>query len=118
MKAWLVENTRDYDYFFWNEIIFAENYKEARKLAMRTDLYEGSEDFIYLRVRRYPDMDDTENLNHKDYTYKLWLSGWMWTEAKYPLDPYDNYSDKREARIDFLEWYSKYYRESENNEID
>lgn len=117
MKAWLVENTRDYDYFDWNEIVFAENYKEARKLAMRTDLYEGSEDFIYLRVRRYPDMDDTENLNHKEYTYKLWQNGWMW-EGAYPLDSYDNYSDKRVARQDFLEWYNEYYKGRKNNEID
>ncbi len=117
MKAWLVENTRDYDYFDWNEIIFADNYKQARKLALQTELYETSEDFVHMRVRRYPDMDDTENLNRKDYTYKLWLSGWMWTDGKYPLDPYDNYDDKRKARIDFLKWYSDYYG-SESNEND
>ena len=56
-------------------------------------------------------MDDTENLNHKYYTYKLWLSGWMW-EGAYQLDPYDNYDDKREARQDFLELYNEYYKES------
>lgn len=67
MKAWIVENTRDYDYFDWNEIIFAENYKKARKLALQTELYETSEDFVHMRVRRYPDMDDTENLNRKEF---------------------------------------------------
>ena len=118
MKAWLVVNTRDYDCFDWNKIVFADNYKQAKKLALQTELYETSEDFIYIRVKRYPDMDDTENLNHKDYTYKLWLSGLMWTEAKYPLAPYDNYSDKREAHIDFLKWYSEYYKGDESNEID
>lgn len=114
MKAWIVENTRDYDYFFWNEIIFAENYKEARKLAMRTDLYEGSEDFIFMSVRRYPDMDDTENLNHKEFEYKLWQSGWTWRDS---LVPYDEYDDEKKARADFLKWYSKNYG-SDSNEID
>lgn len=80
-------------------------------------MYETSEDFIYLRVRRYPDMDDTENLNHKDYTYKLWLSGWMWDSAV-PLVPYDEYADESKARKDFLKWYNEYYGRSENNEID
>lgn len=117
MKAWIVENTDcDWDKG-WNEIVFADNYREAKKKATHTSLCETRDDFLNLRVRRYPDMDDTENLNHKDYTYKLWLSGWMW-EGAYPLDPYDNYSNKREARIDFLKWYSDYYKESESNEID
>lgn len=113
MKAWIVENTRDYDYFDWNEIVFAENYREAKKKATHTSLCETHDDFVNLRVKRYPDMDDTENLNHKDYTYKLWQSGWMWVGA-YPLDPYDNYSNKRKARIDFLKWYSKYYGSESN----
>ena len=117
MKAWIVENTRDYDYFDWNEIVFATNYREAKKKATYTSLCENSDDFLNLRVRRCPDMDDTENLNHKDYTYKLWLSGWMWTEGKYPLDSYENYNDEREARIDFLKWYNEYGK-SENYEID
>ncbi|MCJ0538480.1 hypothetical protein [Enterococcus cecorum] len=47
MKAWIVENTRDYDYFDWNEIIFADNYKQAKKLALQTELYETSEDFVH-----------------------------------------------------------------------
>ena len=37
----------------------------------------------------------------------------MWTEGKYPLDPYDNYSDKQKARQDFLEWYNEYYKGDE-----
>lgn len=116
MKAWIVENTtNDWDKD-WNEIVFADNYREAKKKATHTNLCETSDDFLNLHVRRYPDMDDTENLNHKDYTYKLWLSGRMWTEAKYPLDPYDNYDDKREARLDFLKWYNEYYKGSESNE--
>lgn len=115
MKAWIVENTtNDWDKD-WNEIVFADNYREAKKKATYTSLFNG--DYLNLRVKRYPDMDDTENLNHKDYTYKLWQSGWMW-EGTYPLDPYDNYSDKQEARIDFLKWYNKCYKGSENNEID
>ena len=112
MKAWIVENTRDYDYFGWNEIVFAENYREAKKKATYTGLFNG--DYLSLRVKRYPDMDDTENLNHKDYTYKLWLSGWMWVGGKYPLAPYDLYDDKRKARIGFLKWYSKYYGSERN----
>ena len=110
MKAWIVENTRnDYSGGDWNEIVFADDYRQAKTIATYTRLFNG--DYLNLRVKRYPDMDDTENLNHKDCTYKLWLSGWMWVGA-YPLDPYDNYSDKREARIDFLEWYSEYCKES------
>ena len=114
MKAWIVEYTRDYDYFNWNEIVFADTYREAQTKATYTNLFNG--DCLYLRVKRYPDMDDTENLNHTDYTYKLWKSGWM-LEGAYPLDPYDNYSNKRKARIDFLKWYSEYYKESDNYEI-
>lgn len=111
MKAWIVENTgRDYSGGDWNEIVFADNYRQAKMIATYTSLFNG--DYLHLRVKRYPDMDDTENLNHKDYTYKLWLSGWMW-EGTYPLDPYDNYSNKREARIDFLKWYSEYYKGDE-----
>lgn len=74
---------------------------KQKKLALQTELYETSEDFIYIRVKRYPVMDDTENLKHKDYTYKLWQSGLMWV-SNYQLAPYDNYSNKRKARIDFF----------------
>ncbi|WP_171312492.1 hypothetical protein [Enterococcus cecorum] len=112
MKAWLVENTRDYDYFDWNEIIFADNYKQARKLSLQTELYETSEDFVHMRVRRYPDMDDTENLNRKEFEYKLWQSGWMW-EDMYQLTPYDEYEDESKAREDFLKWYRLNYEGSE-----
>lgn len=116
MKAWIVESN-NYANKDWNEIVFADNYREAKKKATHTSLCETRDDFVNLRVKRYPDMDDTENLNHKDYTYKLWLSGWMWVGGKYPLAPYDLYDDKRKARIDFLKWYSKYYG-SESNAID
>lgn len=111
MKAWIVENTRDYDYFDWNEIIFADNYKQAKKLALQTELYETSEDFVHMRVRRYPDMDNTENLTYKEFEYKLWQSGWMWGDA-YQLVPYDEYDDENKARKDFLKWYSVFYKES------
>ncbi|GAB6385390.1 hypothetical protein [Enterococcus cecorum] len=111
MKAWIVENTRDYDYFDWNEIIFADNYKQAKKFALQTELYETSEDFVHMRVRRYPDMDDTENLSHMEFEYKLWQSGWMWGDT-YQLAPYDEYDDKKIARIDFLKWYNEFYKES------
>lgn len=118
MKAWIVENTSsDYWGDDWNEIVFADTYREAKKKATHTSLCETRDDFLNLRVKRYPYMDDTENLNHKEYTYKLWLSGWMWVGGKYPLSPYDLYDDKRKARIDFLKWYSKYYG-SERNAID
>ena len=116
MKAWIIENTSsDYWGDDWNEIVFADNYREAKKKATYTSLFNG--DYLNLRVKRYPAMDNTEILNHKDYTFRLWLSGWMWEGGKYPLDPYDLYDDKRKARIDFLKWYSKYYG-SESNEID
>ena len=116
MKSWIVENTRDYDYFDWNEIVFADNYKQAKKLSLQTELYETSEDFIYIRVRRYPEMDDTENLNYKEFAYKLWQSGWM-LESAYPIVPYDEYDDEHKARLDFMKWYNDYYG-GENNEID
>lgn len=61
--------------------------------------------FLNLRVRRYLNMDDTENLSHKEYTYRLWQSGWVWIDTQ-TLDPYDEYDDERTARIDFLSWYS------------
>lgn len=115
MKAWIVENTSsDYWSDDWNEIVFADNYREAKKKATYTSLFNG--DYLNLRVKRYPDMDYTENLNHKDYTYKLWLSGWMWDDT-YQLAPYDEYDDEHKARIDFLKWYSEYCKESESNEI-
>lgn len=117
MRRWIVENTTDDWDKDWNEIVFAENYKDAKKKATHTNLCETRDDFLNLRVKRYPDMDDTENLNRKDYTYKLWQSGWMW-ESAHPLAPYDEYDDEHKARLDFLKWYSKYYKESESNEID
>ena len=116
MKAWIVENTRYYDYFDWNEIIFSENYKKARKLALKTELYETSEDFVHMRVRRYPDMDDTENLTPKEFEYKLWQSGWTWGD--YSLAPFDEYEDEKKARIDFMKWYREYFEGVDDNEID
>lgn len=112
MKAWIVENW-DKD---WKEIVFADNYREANKKATHTSLCENSDDFINLRVKRYPDMDDTENLNHKECTYKLWQSGCVWLDTQ-TLGPYNEYDDERIARIDFLSWYSWYYKGSESNEI-
>lgn len=114
MKAWIVENNR---IGYWNEIVFAENYKQAKKLALQTELYETSEDFVHMRVRRYPAMDDTENLSHEECTYKLWQSGWMWMDTQ-TLDPYDEYDDELVARIDFSRWYSWYYKKGEKNAND
>jgi hypothetical protein len=57
-------------------------------------------------------MDDTENLNRKEFEYKLWQSGWMW-EDMYQLTPYDEYEDESKAREDFLKWYRLNYEGSE-----
>ena len=55
MKAWIVENTTNDWGKDWNEIVFADNYREAKKKATYTSLFNG--DYLSLRVKRYPDMD-------------------------------------------------------------
>ena len=63
MKAWIVENTRISEYFCWEEIVFADNYKEAKKLALETDLYEYHSDFTNIRVKRYANLYGMEHLS-------------------------------------------------------
>ena len=115
MKAWIVENIRISEDFNWKEIVFADNYKDAKKEAMQTDLYEFAEDYLNLRIRRFDCMDDTENLPLKEFDYELWKNGFSWEGC--PLGYFDEYEDEQKARVDFLKWYSEYYKESESNEI-
>lgn len=110
MKAWIVENINDFDYD-WNEIVFARNYKEAKRLATYTNLCQRVSDFTNLRVKRYKDLDDMENLSEKELDFEKWKLGWQWTDYRNPYFD-DNLSEDENIKI-FEEWYSEYYKESE-----
>ena len=114
MKAWIVENTRISEEHNWEEIVFADNYKEAKKLALETDLYEYPDDFIKMRIKRYDDLDGMKYLSKKELDFELWKLGWCWEDIQNPY--YEEQLSEDENRKIFEEWYSKYYG-SESNEI-
>lgn len=105
MKAWIVENIRISEDFNWKEIVFADNYKEARKKAMQTDLYESSEDFLNMRVRRFDCMDNTESLSPKEFDYELWKNSFNWENSS--LNYFDEYETEDAARTAFDKWYEE-----------
>ena len=105
MKAWIVENIRISEDFNWKEIVFADNYKDARKKAMQTDLYESSEDFLNMRVRRFDCMDNTESLSPKEFDYELWKNGFSWENSS--LNYFDEYETEDAARVAFDKWYEE-----------
>lgn len=112
MKAWIVENIRISEDFNWKEVIFADNYKDAKKKAMQTDLYESSEDFLNMRVRRFDCMDNTESLSPKEFDYELWKNGFSWENC--PLDYFDEYETEDVARATFDKWYEKMQKKAKN----
>lgn len=109
MKAWIVENTRITEEHNWNEIVFADNYKEAKKLALETDLYEYPDDFIKMCVKRYDDLDDMEHLSKKELDFELWKRCWSWEDIPHPY--YEEKLSIKENQKIFDEWYQKYMEE-------
>lgn len=112
MKAWIVENIRISDDFGWNEIVFADNYKEAKKLALETDLYEYNSDFVNMRVKRYAYLDGMEHLSEKELDFEKWKHGWCWEGIQNPY--YEEQLSEEENRKIFEEWYSEYWECEEN----
>lgn len=51
-KAWDVESCE-----FGSLVVFAENIKEAKKIAVSHEMFEDSR-WIDVRVKRYPEMDE------------------------------------------------------------
>ncbi|KRL08012.1 hypothetical protein [Liquorilactobacillus hordei] len=78
MKAYSVEVISDPDY--GQEIIWAENTKEARKKARCTEMAGNADGFLDLRVTRSSGFDDCENMNADDFAWKQHQEGWIWFE--------------------------------------
>ena len=110
MKAWIVESINDFDYN-WNEIVFARNYKEAKQLAICTNLYQRVSDCASIKIERYKYLDNMENFSEKELDFEKWKLGWYWEDIQNPY--YEEQLSEEENRKIFEEWYSEYYKGDE-----
>lgn len=98
MKAYVVGNKKKPD--IGNEVIYAKNTKEARRVAHSTDIANESDYFIDVEVHRAYEFDDTENFSKKEFKKLQWEEGWWFKEPGAP----DLWSSSDE---DFYKWYDK-----------
>lgn len=96
MKAWILSVINEDDQ--GQEIVFADNAAQAKKKIRYTDLY--AESWIYIRVRRYRELDDMEEASEFEKHLVQWRNGWNWYDESTP-DP-DITSDE-----EFKIWYKK-----------
>lgn len=78
MKAYSIEVVSEPDY--GQEVIWAKNTKEARKLAWYTEMASNADGFLDLRVVRASAFDGCENMNADDFAWKQHQEGWRWYE--------------------------------------
>lgn len=97
MKAYVVGNKEEPE--IGNEIIYAENTKEARRVAHSTDIANESDYFIDVEVHRAYEFDDTENFSKKEFIKLQWEEGWWFDEGA--PDPWSS------SEEDFYKWYGK-----------
>lgn len=83
-----------------NDIVFAENSKEAFKKAQSEDVTEGKESYIDVYAHRSPEFDGMEKCTHKEIMYQQYLSGW-WFDIGNPPD----YGNRDATKEEFGEWY-------------
>lgn len=74
MKAYKVGLYSDDD--IGNEIVFAENSKEARIKAHKTQIAESQESYIDVYATRYSEFDGMENSSEEEMLYKKFQCGW------------------------------------------
>ncbi|MDN6745140.1 MAG: hypothetical protein L0L65_10045 [Tetragenococcus halophilus] len=95
MKAYVVGNKEEPE--IGNEVIYAKNTKEARRVAHSTDIAEESE-FIDVEVHRAYEFDNTEDFSKKEFMKLQWEEGWWFEGAP---DPWSS------SKEDFYKWYDK-----------
>ena len=108
MKAWSVRNITDDD--LGQEIIWADNVKEAKKKACQTDMMMEVFSYIDLRVHRAPEFDGMEGLSRKDFRKQQWINGWQFydgTELPY-------FDDLKSYEVDktWDDWYQENFGRS------
>ena len=97
MKAYIVSLKNDDSR--GNEILFAENTKEAKKQALSCGLYSYADSYIDLIVRRYKQFDNMESFSDMELQKEMWRLGWWFVDMD-DLPDCDKASDE-----DFFEWY-------------
>lgn len=80
MKAWIVSVYQDDDQ--GNEIVFADNLKEAKVAGYRTELEFDS--YTDIRVKRYKIFDDMEKLSERELCKVKWREGWWFFQEGCP----------------------------------
>ena len=102
MKAYIVE-IKNYEEV-GNEIVFAQNTKEARKQAYYCDIAEDyAERYIDICVRRYPAFDNMEKLSECELLMQKWRYGWWFSDEWNCPDPDTTTNEE------FLNWYKNNY---------
>lgn len=82
MKAYLAGLYSDPD--VGNDIVFAENSKEAMKLAQYLDCTDTKESYVDVYAKRAPEFDGMENASEKELNLKMWREGWYFFVGEYP----------------------------------
>lgn len=85
MKAYIVGLYSD-DGDIGNEIIFAENSKEAKVKAHSTDVADSQESYIDVYAKRYKEFDGMENATEAEMMYKKFQEGWWFEEFETDLN--------------------------------
>lgn len=102
MKAYVIGLDSDPD--VGNEIVFAKNGKEARKIANTLDITDTAESYIDVTVHRAPAYDDTENLSAKEFMLKQWRDGWWFFFDDGVPSPPEEHTDE-----EFYKWHDEVY---------
>lgn len=76
MKAYKVYNLNDWEGY--QDIVFAETAKEAKKKGFKTSNLLYDSDWIDIRVNRLPFLDGMENRDKKEIMYVAILNGWWY----------------------------------------
>lgn len=96
MKAYLLEIKDEDDK--GQEIVYADTAQAARKLVYSTEL--DPDNFIDVRARRYPMLDDMEDAEPAERALKQWRDGWYWWDKATPVP--ETTSDET-----FRAWYER-----------
>lgn len=94
MKAWVLSIKDDNDQ--GEAIVFANTRAEAKKMLGTT--YLEADGWIDIEARRYPDLDNMENLSEVEKSLILWRNGWRWYDRETPEE--DETTDD-----EFRAWY-------------
>lgn len=101
MKAYVVGLESNPD--AGNEIVFAKNSKEAKKIAHTIELTDNKESYIDVYVKRNPTFDDMENLPQKVVDKVKWREGWRFFQEGCP-------NCETATDEEFYAWYDRVWR--------